>query len=130
MPTELPAESINALTVEKAYALAKKMQKQSGRGSRQEMVVAETFAQRGLNAAKKRDGRMMVVLEKATEVLTKVVNDQVGQYQQRRDIPYNHTIEPTELQMWREAYRMADQGSALANFKWIYGCAAWLAYGM
>jgi len=130
MPIELSAESINAVTVERAYRLARSMQRQSGRGNYRERVEAETFAHRGLNAAKKRDKRMMVVLERATAIIQKTVNDQVGQYQQRSDIPFSHQVDPTELQMWREAYKMADQGQALANFQWIYGCAAWLAYGM
>jgi len=32
--------------------------------------------------------------------------------------------------MWREAYRMCDQGTPLEHFKWIYGCAIKLAYGL
>jgi hypothetical protein len=34
--------------------------------------------------------------------------------------------ETTETQLFREAYRMADQGTPIVNLKWIYGAAAWL----
>ena len=48
----------------------------------------------------------------------------------RSDIPYAETIDPTEVQLWKKSYEMADQGTALENFKWIYGAAAKLAYGL
>jgi len=130
MAIELTTEFVNASTVEKAYQLAQNMQYNANRGSRDEQIEAQRFAERGMRAVRSKDHRVMVVLEKATEVLLKISNEQFGQYRQRQDIPYSHRVEPTEVQMWREAYKMADQGTPLENFKWIYGCACKLAYGM
>ena len=33
-------------------------------------------------------------------------------------------MEHTESQMWREAYRLCDEGNPIQNFEWIYGAAA------
>ena len=124
------AEFVNASTVEKAYQLAQRMQYESNRGSRDEQIAAEQFAQRGMRAVRSKDQVTMNVLEQATEILHKISDEQFGQYRQRLDIPYSHRVEPTEVQMWREAYRMADEGTPLENFRWIYGCAVQLAYGL
>ena len=105
------------------------MQKQSYKGDRDERREAEDFALRGMRAVREKDYLTLVTLEQATEVMLKLSNDQFGEYRARNDIPANHQIEPTEVQMWREAYRMADQGTPLENFKWVYGCAVKLAYG-
>ena len=124
------AEFINASTVEKAYQLAQRMQYNANRGSRDQQIEAEQFAQRGMRAVRSRDQLTMNVLEQATEILHRISNEQFGTYRQRQDIPYSHRVEPTEVQMWREAYKMADQDTPLENFRWIYGCAVSLAYGL
>lgn len=130
MAIETTAEFVNRHTVERAYQLAQTMQYNANRGTRQQQIEAEQFAQRGMRAVREKDRRTMMVLEQATEVLLKISNEQFGQYRQRQDIPYSHRVEPTEVQMWREAYKMADQGTPLENFKWVYGCACRLAYGL
>lgn len=129
MAIEVTSEFINPQSIEKAYQLAQIMQTQAYKGNDYERKQAEAFAQRGMRGARARDKKLLMVLEKATEVLTALSNDQFGQYRLRNDIPENHKVEPTEVQMWREAYRMCDQGTPLENFKWIYGCAVKLAYG-
>jgi len=129
MSKEVTAEFINQNTVERAYRLAQQMQHNANRGSYSERLEAEEFAFRGMRAVRSKDHRTMIVLEQATEVLHKISNEQFGQYRLRSDIPESHRVEPTEVQMWREAYRMADQGTPLENFKWVYGCAVKLAYG-
>jgi hypothetical protein len=120
---------VNRDTVEKAYITAKDMQKQANKGTRDEQIEAERFAQRGMRAVKSKDLLTLRVLEQATEILLKISNEQFGQYRQRSDIPESHRVEPTTVQMWREAYKMADQGTPLENFRWVYGCACQLAYG-
>jgi hypothetical protein len=129
MAIELTAEFITPQSVERAYQLAQIMQQQAYKGTQYERKQAEAFAQRGMRGARARDRKLLMVLEKATEVLTALSNDQFGQYRLRNDIPESHKVEPTEVQMWREAYRMCDQGTALEQFRWIYGCAIKLAYG-
>jgi hypothetical protein len=129
MAFEMTAEFVNTSTVERAYQLAQTMQYNANRGNNREQREAEDFAQRGMRAVRSKDQRTMIVLEQATEVLLKISNEQFGEYRQRNDIPESHRVEPTEVQMWREAYRMADEGTPLEHFKWVYGCAVKLAYG-
>ena len=126
---QLTAESINPITVENAYRQAILMQKQAYKGSHRERIEAESFAQRGMRAVRERDSLTLTTLEKATEVMIKLSQEQAGEYRYREDIPESHKVEFTEVQMWREAYKMADQGTPLENFKWIYGTAVKLAYG-
>jgi hypothetical protein len=123
-------EFINASTVETVYGLCIKMQEQAYKGNESERRIAESFAQRGMRAVRSRDRLTLITLEKATEIMLQLSNDQFGEYRYREDIPESHRIEPTEVQMWREAYKMADQGTPLENFKWIYGAAVKLAHGM
>ena len=115
--TKLTEES-----VEWAYKRAKYMQSNPS-------SVSESYGRRGMICAKQRDAKMLHVLEKATEIIYAQYLRQYGQYVQRDDIPENHKVVPTEVQMWREAYKMVDQGTPIENFKWIYGCAVELAYG-
>jgi hypothetical protein len=124
-----PLDFVNYATVERAYKNCIVMQKQSSQGRKPEREAAERYAKRGMRAAKAKDLKLMLVLEQATDVLLKVSNKQLGQYRYRSDIPFSHTVEPTEVQLWREAYRMADEGTPLENFRWIYGAAAELAFG-
>tara|TARA_R110001592_G_scaffold142674_1_gene364868 strand:- start:1143 stop:1535 length:393 start_codon:yes stop_codon:yes gene_type:complete len=130
MAIEATHEWVNPQNIERAYQLAQVMQKQAYKGSAYERKEAESFAERGMRGARSRDHKLLVVLEKATEVLVALSNDQFGTYRQRNDIPESHKVEPTEVQMWREAFKMVDQGTPIENFKWIYGCAIKLAYGL
>ena len=129
MATDLPFDFVNYSTVEHAHTTATVMQKKAHSSDHWERIRAEEYAQRGMRAARSRDPRVMKVLEEATEVLVKVSNHQLGEYRQRSDVPYSHKVEPTEVQMWREAYRLADEGNPIENFKWIYAAATQLAYG-
>tara|TARA_Y100000592_G_scaffold100967_1_gene184154 strand:+ start:7436 stop:7819 length:384 start_codon:yes stop_codon:yes gene_type:complete len=113
---------INEASVEWAYKKAKQMQLKNNRQS-------ESFSARGMRAARARDPKLLLVLEKATEVIHKQYLRQYGEYVQRSDIPENHKVVPTEVQLWREAYKMVDQGTPIENFQWIYGAAALLAFG-
>ena len=109
-------------SVEWAYRQAKLHQMKNNR-------KGDAFAARGMRAAKARDPKLLHVLEKATEIIYKQYLRQYGEYVQRDDIQENHKVVPTEVQLWREAYKMVDQGTPIENFKWIYGAAAILAFG-
>ena len=114
--------NINEQSVEWAYRRAKEMQNKNNRKS-------ASFSNRGMRAARARDPKLLQVLEKATEVMHRMYLHQYGEYVQRDDIPENHKVVPTEVQLWREAYKMVDQGTPIENFQWIYGAAAVLAFG-
>jgi hypothetical protein len=36
-------------------------------------------------------------------------------------------VETTETQLWREAYRLMDEGKPIPNFAWMYLAGAYLA---
>tara|TARA_B100000242_G_scaffold273534_1_gene227264 strand:- start:51 stop:437 length:387 start_codon:yes stop_codon:yes gene_type:complete len=113
---------LNEVSIEQAYRKAKRMQEAQN-------DKAESFANRGMRCAQARDAKLLFVLERAANIIYGQYLRQYGEYVQRDDIPENHTVVPTEVQMWREAYKMVDQGTPIENFKWIYGCATELAYG-
>lgn len=80
----------------------------------------------GLRAARARDPKMMKALEKSSEILQQLEEDQRRE-SRRTEERYNHTKESTEYQMWREAYKTADNGDPCENLMWIYGAAAFVA---
>ena len=108
-------EWITPELVEAAYRTAIRMQQ----------ARALWWADVGLKAAKARDPKLLKALEKATEVVTKMDEDQRGRT--RRHAQYlSEQTETTETQLFREAYRLMDEGRPIENLKWIYGAGAWL----
>lgn len=101
--------------IEYAYGLAKQMQEQR----------YQLFADIGMRAARARDEKMLKVMEKATEYIHGLSEDQMGRTR-RSTSNYGETAEHTELGLWREAYRMMDKGEPMEQFQWIYGAAAWI----
>jgi len=92
----------------------------------------QMFAAIGLKAAKARDDRMLKVLEQAANLLHQMSEDQMGQTRRSSVNTDNHRMsaEHTEVAMWREAYRLMDEGIDPATkvhpLEWIYGAAALL----
>lgn len=113
------SEWLNPQTIENAYRRAKFAQ--DSRNYR--------YGKRGMNAARARDPKVLLVLERGTEVLTRIADEQTGSYRAGAGIPYSHRVEPTEVALWRNAYETMDNGDPLVHFEWIYGCAVELAYG-
>jgi hypothetical protein len=109
---ELP-DWINDTTVERAYGRAMLFQRQG------KMSMAEA----GLRAARARDGRLLKALEGGAEVLHRMSSSQLGHNYQAAGVK----MEATEAQLWREAYKSADRGEPMVQFRWIYGAAAELA---
>ena len=62
-------------------------------------------------------------LEGGAEILHKMSTDQLGHNYSAAGIK----MEATESQLWREAYKSADGGDPMVQFRWIYGAAAELA---
>lgn len=118
MAIELP-EWINNRTVERAYARAIEAQRRH----------KDNWAETGMRAARARDPRLMLVLERGSNIMTMLQEAQIGEYRRRGEasIPFSHTVELTEVQLWTKAFTFADKGEPLEQLKWIYGCAAELA---
>jgi hypothetical protein len=109
---EIP-EWITDTTVERAYGRAMRFQREGRMG----------MAEAGLRAAKARDGRLLKALEGGAEVLHRISSNQFGHNYKAAGIK----MEATEAQLWREAYKTADRGEPMVQFRWIYGAAAELA---
>jgi hypothetical protein len=104
--------------VEYAYGLA--MKAQTGR--------RQAFADAGWRAALARDPKLLLALEKGAEVVEKLQEQQFGRTMRTAGEEDKHKYKAgtTEAQLWREAYRLCDEGTPIRNFEWIYGAAAWL----
>lgn len=113
---EIP-EWINESTVEDAF---RRMDRARG-------LRRQQFADKGLRAARARDSRLMKALEGGAEVLHTIQERQIGQRMRSSATPYGERVDLTEYAMWREAYKMCDEGTPLSAFQWIYGAAAELA---
>jgi hypothetical protein len=107
---------VNRNSVEWAFGRAVEAQR------RREQHIADV----GMRAARARDPRLLLVLEKATEVLVKMEEEQVGRTR-RTASRFADTVELTEVALWRKAYEFCDKGDPLRQLEWIYGAAALLA---
>lgn len=108
-------DDVTAGRVEAAYRRAKLAQQRH----------EDNFARTGLRAARARDPKLLLVLEKAANVLDRMAEDQLGRTRRTTDI-YAFTVEPTEVQMWKKAYEVVDKGihADMHAFAWVLGGAA------
>lgn len=110
------ASTLNAEMIEYAYSMAKKAMERRD----------QSFAQTGLRAAKKKDQKLLIALERMAEVTGQMQEAQMGQRMRSMEATLGETKGTTEHQMCREAYRMVDEGTPIEHLQWIYGAAAWL----
>lgn len=108
-------EFITPERVEYAYGLAMKKQQ----------LRAEWWADVGWKAAQARDPKLLKALERAAEIVSKMDEAQRGRTRRATE-HFSQQGETTETQLFREAFRMADEGTPVINLKWIYGAGAWL----
>lgn len=104
---------VNRRTVEWAYRQAKIAQVQR----------KENLAAQGWRAAKARDPKLLKALELGAEVLQAMSAEQFGQNFNIGGI----RVDATEYQLWREAYKAADENQPMRQFEWIYFSGALLA---
>ena len=104
-------------SVEYAYGRALKEQKRNNMA----------FAEIGQKAAERRDPQLLLVLDKAANILIKEDDNQRGQTRMHSEIESERRY-TTETQLWREAYRMVDEGKArdVPHLMWVYAAAAFL----
>ena len=115
-------QPINRHTVEDSYRRCKQAQESHTFGSRR-------FSDLAFTHARNRDPKMLIALEKASNIMQDLWEDQLGEYSRSSSIEYSHTKKPVEVQLWQEAYRLADEGNAIRQLIWIYYAAYELAYG-
>jgi hypothetical protein len=110
-------EFVNFKSVEYAYARSIKERDRHN----------QAFGELGLRVAKARDPKLLMVLDKAANVMIKEDDKQRGQTRHTSENESERRY-TTETQMWREAYRMVDEGKAaeVPHLMWIYAAAAFL----
>jgi hypothetical protein len=69
-------------------------------------LFAQTY-----KAVAARDPKLLRVLDEGAEIMHRAAEDQMGRT--NRTSRDNLRVPPTEYQIWREAYRIADNGTAL-----------------
>jgi hypothetical protein len=95
-----------------------------GRAIRAQREQRVELAAAGMRAAKARDPHLLKALEGGAEILYRMNDRQQGARGFRMN---GHRIDTTELQMWREAYRLCDEGEPILALQWIYAAGAVLA---
>tara|TARA_Y100000034_G_scaffold121988_1_gene166910 strand:+ start:219 stop:587 length:369 start_codon:yes stop_codon:yes gene_type:complete len=90
----------------------------------------QSFADVGWRAARARDPKLLLALEKGANILDQMTDEQHGRTMRSPDAEHGETKGTTEAQLWRNAYTTLDNGTPEQNYEWIYGAAAWLCgYG-
>lgn len=114
---EVP-EWLNAKTIEIAY----------GRVLHAQEKRDDRYASAGLRAARARDPKLLLALDKGAEVLDKTAENQQGRTRRSSEVEGLKVVF-TEATMWRNAYEMCDQGNqeGMHPYAHIYGAAALLA---
>lgn len=108
--------SLTPERVEYAYGRAVAAQERGDQG----------FATIGWRAAKARDSKLLIALERMAEVTHALQEAQIGRLMRDPGSTYAESRGTSEHQLCREAFRLCDQGNPIQNFEWIYGAAAWL----
>lgn len=112
-------ESVTPARVERIYRRAKAL----GDG-----VLPETgMAAAGLRAAKARDPRLMLALERCAEVIDKMAEEQSGQTRRQETqlrTDWASTRNPSEVNFFRGAYTAALEGQVPDAFGYLYAAVA------
>jgi hypothetical protein len=96
-----------------------------GRAVMAQQMGRQVFAETGWRAAIARDPKLLKALERGAEVVAKIDEDQRGRTRRSAE-RFDESVETTTTQLWKEAYRLCDEGRPIRNFEWIYGAAALL----
>ena len=87
----------------------------------------DNFASLGMRAARARDPKLLKAMEKATEILFAENEKQLGEYQRQASTEFVFKSVPTEVSLFREAYKALDRGEPIQELCWMYAAGAWLA---
>ena len=86
----------------------------------------QSVADAGWRAALARDPKLLKALEHGAEAIYQMSERQMGQTRRSDAGKTTASTEHTEFTLWKEAYRLCDEGNPIRNFEWIYGAAALL----
>lgn len=105
--TEIHDAFVNNKAVESMYRFATHELRAMSERERLRLFV------QARRAVKARDPKVMTVLDKGAEILAAMAEDQYGRTNRTSQDVWR--APPTEFQIWREAYRLADEGTAFAD---------------
>jgi hypothetical protein len=83
-------------------------------------------AEKAMQIARSRDPKMLKAMEKGAEIVVRMDEEQRGRTRRMAE-NLSEQVETTETQLWREAYRLMDEGKPIPNFAWMYLAGAYLA---
>ncbi len=113
---ELP-RAVDIRSIEWAYKRAKRAQAEEWTG----------YGDQGMRAAKAGNPRLLLCLEKAANALQQLEQDQLGRTQRDPGATRIEQATQTPVALVREAYRLADEGTPLIQFCYIYAAFGELA---
>lgn len=116
-----------AAAIELPYTVDRGSVERAHRWAMERARAGGTEKHHGIRAAKARDPKLLLALEKAAEVMDKASEEQMGRTRRDPGTSFAQRREHTETQMWREAYRLAADGNPNDVYGWIYAAAARLA---
>ena len=114
--------SITDKSVEQAYRRAKQIQREFNSSPRARSLVSQ-----GMRAAKARDPKMLKTLDKCAEVLYAMQETQMGETQRQNSTARRERGDQVAVSLWREAFKLADRGTPIVQFQYVYAAAAELA---
>ena len=109
---------VNRNTVEHAWGTVMRIRREWKDEKRVHPIVEQA-----LRAARARDEKLLVALDKSAEVLARVAEEQTGRTVRDGATEFSHRVEPTESAFMRAAYVSVDQGTPIDNYGWIYAIA-------
>jgi len=101
--------------VEWAYAQAQRCQHE---------YRGESLARQAWRAAEARDSRLLLALQKGSEILQRMSEEQMGVH--GLDVA-GYRVPATEFQLWKNAYTTLDKGDPEKPYIWIYVAGSLLA---
>lgn len=87
----------------------------------------DRWAEVGWRAAVARDPVLLKVMDQAANILHGMQEEQIGRHQRAQSTVESQKSDLTEYAVWREAFRLADEGMPERAFLWVYGAGAALA---
>lgn len=108
------------------FLTAERIEWAHGKAVQAQQFGRQAFADTGWRAALARDPKLLKCLEKGAEIISKIDESQRGQTRRSASLKADEQVETTTTQLWKEAYRLADEGRPIRNFEWVYGAAALL----
>lgn len=85
-----------------------------------------SYARRAFELACHKNDKLLKAMERGAEIVTKMDEEQRGRTRRSADT-FAESLETTETQLWRESYRLMDEGRPIENFSWMYLAGMYLA---